>query len=191
MDESEQHGGGIKKEETNVENTELKKEDTEPSGKGEKRKADDGDMSELLDDGMDQFLVERARRLQMQGNPLFRANLLFMPYKRHALKGDVKKEQFTVTFEQLRQPKHEESLGEGMSESLFEAIRDNILQQQLDERTKVHLTLTSKEHANGTVQSGPYSDAKYGIPVNEFLKRSDYVHTLFESLGRKINSAQI
>ena len=74
MDESEQHGGGIKKEETNVENTELKKEVTEPSGKGEKRKADDGDMPELLDDGMDQFLVERAGRLELQGNPLFRDN---------------------------------------------------------------------------------------------------------------------
>ena len=77
-----------------------------------------------------------------------------------------------------------------MSESLFEAIRDHILQQHLVDRTKVHLTLTSKEHANGTVQSGPYLDVKYGIPVNEFLKRSDYVHTLFESLAQKMNSAQ-
>ena len=128
-------------------------------------------MSALLDDAMDQFLVETARRLEMQENPLFRANLLFMPYKRHALKGTVKKEQFTVTFEQLREPSKDESLGEGMSESLFEAIGDNILQQHLDDRIKVHLTLTSKEHANGTVQSGPYSDVKYGIPVNEFLKQ--------------------
>ena len=95
MDESEQHGGRIKKEEKSAENTELKKEDTKPSGK---RKADDSDMSELLDDGMDQFLVERARRLEMQENTVFRANLLFMPYKRHALKGAVKREEFTVTF---------------------------------------------------------------------------------------------
>ena len=175
MDESGQHGGGIKKEETSAENTELKKEDTKPSGK---RKADDSDMSELLDDGMDQFLVETARRLEMQENTLFRAKLLFIPYKRHALKGALKKEEFTVTFEQLREPSKEESLGEGMSESLFEATRDNILQQHLDDRTKVHLTLTSKEHANGTVQSGPYSDVKYRIPVNEFLRRSEYVHTV-------------
>ena len=98
MDESEQHGGGIKKEEANAENTELKKEHTKLSGK---RKADDSDMSELLDDGMDQFLVERARRLEMQENPLFRANLFFMPNKRNALKGTVKKEQFTVTYVNL------------------------------------------------------------------------------------------
>ena len=52
-----------------------------------------------------------------------------------------------------------------MSESFFEAIRDNILQQHLDDRTKVHLTLTSKEHANGTVQSGSYTNTKHGIPV--------------------------
>lgn len=47
-----------------------------------KEKADDSDMSELLDDGMDQYLVERAKRLEMQENPLFRADLVFMPYKR-------------------------------------------------------------------------------------------------------------
>ena len=76
-----------------------------------------------------------------------------------------------------------------MSQSLFEAIRDNILQQHLDDRTKVHPTLTSKEHANNTVQSGPYSDVKYGIPVNEFLKRCEYVHILFDSLAQKMNSA--
>ena len=102
----------------------------------------------------------------------------------------MKNEQFTVTFEQLREPSKEESLGEAMSESLFEAIRDNILQQQLDERTKVRLTLTSKEHANGTVQSGPYTNTKYRIPVNEFVKGSEFVHTMSESLARKMNSAQ-
>ena len=77
-----------------------------------------------------------------------------------------------------------------MSESFFEAIRDNILQQHLDDRTKVHLTLTSKEHANGKVQSGPYSDVKYGIPVHEFLKRSNCVQSVFESLAKKMDSAQ-
>ena len=55
-----------------------------------------------------------------------------------------------------------------MSESFFEAIRDNILQQHLDDRTKVHLTLTSKEHANGKVQSGPYSDVKSGFQCMNF-----------------------
>ena len=70
--------------------------------KVKKRKTDDSDMSELLDGGLDQFLIERAKRLEMQMNPLFRVDLVFMPYKRHALKGAVKKEQFTVTFEKLR-----------------------------------------------------------------------------------------
>ena len=139
-----------------VEQESPRQNDKETKVKGEKRKTDDSDMSELLDDRLYQFLMERAKRLEMQLNSLFRADSVFMPYKRHSLKGAAKKEQFTVTFEQLREPSNEESLGEGMSESLFEAIRDNILQQQLDDRTKVHLTLTSKEHANGTVQSGPY-----------------------------------
>lgn len=31
---------------------------------------------------------------------------------------------------------------------------------------------------------------KYVIPVNEFVKRGDYVHAMFESLARKMNSAQ-
>ena len=43
---------------------------------------------------------------------------------------------------------------------------------------------------NGIVQSGPYTNARHGIPVNEFVKRSDYVHTMFESRARKMNSAQ-
>lgn len=126
----------------------------------------------------------------MQENPLFRADLVFMPYKRQGLKGAVKNEQFTVAFAKLREPSKEESLGEGMSESLFEAIRDNILQQQLDERTKVRLTITSKEYANSTVQSGPYTNTKYRIPVSEFVKRGEFVHTMFESLARKMNSVQ-
>jgi len=77
-----------------------------------------------------------------------------------------------------------------MSEWLFEAIRDNILQQHLDDRKKVHLTLTSKEHANGSVQSGPYTNTKYGIPVKAFLKRNDCVHTLFESLDDELCCAR-
>ena len=38
--------------------------------------------------------------------------------------------------------------------------------------------------------SGLLSDVKYGIPIQEFVKRGDYVHTMFESLARKMNSAQ-
>ena len=65
---------------------------------------DDVDMSHLLDDGLDNVLVERANRLELSENPLFKANLTFLPYKRQGLKGAVKKEQFTVTFDQLRKP---------------------------------------------------------------------------------------
>ena len=54
--------------------------------------------------------------------------------------------------------------------------------------TKVHLTLTSKEHSNGTVQSNYLSHFKYGNALD--VKSSDYVHALFESLARKMNSAQ-
>ena len=77
-----------------------------------------------------------------------------------------------------------------MSQSLFEAVRDTILKENLQESTKVHLNLTSKEHSNGTVNSGYLSHVKYGIPVQEFVKRGDYVHAMFESLARKINNAQ-
>lgn len=67
----------------------------------------------------------------------------------------------------------------------------NILQQKLDStNTKVHLTLTPKEYSNGTVQSNYLSHFKYGFPVPEFVKRGDYVHAMFESLARKMNSAQ-
>ena len=59
--------------------------------KVKKRKTDDRDMSELLDDGLDQSLMERAKRLEMQMNPQFRADLVLMPYKRRPLKGAVKK----------------------------------------------------------------------------------------------------
>ena len=128
---------------------------------------DDVDMSDLMDDGMDEFLVERANRLELSGNPLFKANLVFFPYQQQGLKGAVKKEQFTFTFDQLRPPAEEESLGEGLYEALFTAIRDTILQQKLPDTTQVHLTLTSKEYGNGTVQSAYLSHLKYGIPVNE------------------------
>ena len=113
-----------------------------------------------------------------------------MPYKRQGLKGAVKKEQVTVTFDQLRKPTEEESLGEGLSESLFEAVRDTIPNENLQDSTKVNLTLTSQEHSSGTVNSGSLSYLKYCILVKEFVKRGDYVHGMFESLTRKINSAQ-
>ena len=115
---------------------------------------DDIDMSHQLDDGSDDFLVDRANRLELSENPLFKANLTFLPYKRQGLKGAVKKEQFSVTFDQLRKPTEEDSLGEGLSESLFEAVRDTIVKENLQDSTKVHLTLTSKEHFNGTVHRG-------------------------------------
>ena len=75
-----------------------------------KRKLDEAD---ILDDGQDDFLVERAERLELSENPLFKANLTFLPQKRQGLKGAVKKEQFTVTFDQLRQPKKTETLARG------------------------------------------------------------------------------
>ena len=118
-----------------------------------KRKLDEAD---ILDDGQDDFLVERAERLELSENPLFKANLMFLPYQRQGLKGAVKKEQFTVTFDQLRQPNRTETL----------------------DSTRVHLTLNSKEHSNGTVQSNYLSHVKYGIPVRGFVKRSDYVHAM-------------
>ena len=110
----------------------MKKE--EP--KAVKRKLDDednGDMSHLTDDGLDDFLVERANRLELCENPLFKANLTFLPY-------------------------------DGLSESLFEAVRDMILKEKLPDSTKVHLTLTSKEHSNGTVNSGFLSHVNMGFP---------------------------
>ena len=147
-------------------------------------------MSYMIDDGLDDFLIERADRLQLEHNPMFKANLTFLPYQRLGLKGAVKKQQFSVTFDQLRKATGEENLGDGMSESLFQAIRDTILKEKLSDSTQVHLTLTSKEHLQGTVNSGLLSDAKYGIPIQEFVKRGDDVHAMFESLARKMNSAQ-
>ena len=121
---------------------------------------------------------------------MFKGNLTFLPYKRHGLKGAVKKRQFFVTFDQLRKATEEESLGDGLSESLFETVRDTILKENLPDSAKVHLNLTSMEHSNGTVNSGFLSHVKYGISVKEFVKRGDYVHAMFESLARKMNSAQ-
>ena len=96
---------------------------------------DDVDMSHLMDDDLDDFLVERANCLKLFENPLFKANLTFLPYKRQGLKGAVKKEQFSVTFDQLRKATEEESLGDGLSESLFEAVRDMILKEKLPDST--------------------------------------------------------
>ena len=165
---------------------------TTDSGKRKREDDDDVDMSSLLDDeGEDTFLVERAKRLEEQQDPLFKADLTFMPYQRQGLKGAVKKQQFSVNFKQLRPPHQGENLGDGLSESLFQATRDNILQENLPESTKVHLTLTSKEHNQGTVKSDSLlSNNKYGIPVKQFIERGDYVHTMFESLAQKMNSAQ-
>ena len=81
-------------------------------------------------------------------------------------------------------------MGEGLSESLFEAVRETILKENLSDSTKVHLTLTPKEHSNGTVNSRYLSHLKYEIPAKEFVHRGDYVHAMLESLARKMNSAQ-
>lgn len=144
-DESQQ-GGAVStrsmKKDLESEKVDLKPLKGEPHRVKRKLEDDDVDMSDLLDDGTDEFLVERAKRLELSENPLFNANLVFL----------VKKKQFTVTFDQLRQPDDEESLGEGLSEALFTAIRDVIVKPKLPDSTQVHLTLTSKEHGNGTVQ---------------------------------------
>lgn len=133
-DESQQ-GGAVStrsmKKDLESEKVDLKPLKGEPHRVKRKLEDDDVDMSDLLDDGTDEFLVERAKRLELSENPLFNANLVFLPYKRQGLKGVVKKKQFTVTFDQLRQPADEESLGEGLSEALFTAIRDVIVKPKL------------------------------------------------------------
>lgn len=107
-----------------------------------KRKMEeDIDMLDLMDDGLDEFLVERANRLALEKKPLFKANVVFLPYQRQGLKGAVEKEQFSVTFDQLRPPTEAETLGEGLSEALFTTIRDTILQQKLPNTTQVHLNI--------------------------------------------------
>lgn len=180
LSEEEQTGGAVTTRSQTAESKKRKRED------------DDVDMSSLLDDeGEDAFLVERANRLEEQQNPLFKADLTFMPYKRVGLKGAVKKQQFSVNFDQLRPAQEGENLGDGLSESLFQATRDSILQENLPESTKVHLTLTSKEHTQGTVNSNNLvSHFKYGIPIKEFVERGDYVHAMFQTLANKMNSAQ-
>ena len=65
---------------------------------------------------------------------------MFLPYQRQGLKGAVKKEQFIVTFDPLRQPKKSETLANGLSESVFEGVRDTILKENLPNSTRVHLT---------------------------------------------------
>ena len=67
---------------------------------------------------------------------MFKGNLTFLPYKRHGLKGAVKKRQFSVTFDQLRIATEEESLGDGLSELLFETVMDTILKENLPDSTK-------------------------------------------------------
>ena len=131
-DESQQ-GGAVStrsmKKDIDSEKADLKPLKDEPRMVKRKLK-DHVDMSDLMDDGMDDFLVERAKLLELEQNPLFKANLIFLPYQRQGLKGAVKKEQFTVTFDKLRPLTEKESLGEGLSEALFSAIRDTILKQK-------------------------------------------------------------
>ena len=68
-----------------------------------KRKVeDDLDVSDRLDDGSDDFLVERANRLELSENPFFKANLTFLPHKQQGLKEADRKQQFSATFDQLR-----------------------------------------------------------------------------------------
>ena len=99
-----------------------------------KRKMEeDVDMFDLMDDVLDEFLVERANRLALEKKPLFKADVVFLPYQRQGLKGAVKKEQFSVTFDQLRPPTE--------AEALFTTIRDTILQQKLPNTTQVHLNI--------------------------------------------------
>lgn len=180
-EEDEQTGGTVTTRSQTTESNKRKREDDD----------EDVDMSSLLnDEGEDAFLAERAKRLEEQQDPLFKADLTFLPYQRQGLKGAVKKQQFSVNFEQLRPPRQGENLGDGLSESLFQATRKSILEENLPENTKVHLTLTSKEHNQGTVSSKLMSDTKWGIPVKQFVERGDYVHVMFESLAQKMNSAQ-
>ena len=54
---------------------------------------EDVDMFDLMDDGLNEFLVERANRLALEKKPLFKANMVFLPYQRQGLKGAVKFEQ--------------------------------------------------------------------------------------------------
>lgn len=74
MEDSETQMGGsvntrsMKRE--RVEQESSRQNDKETKVKGEKRKTDDSDMSELLDDGLYQFLMEGAKRLEMQMNSL-------------------------------------------------------------------------------------------------------------------------
>lgn len=192
--EDSQTGGAVSTRSMKKDSVRVK-EDQSPVKKEERRTVkgkledDDVDMSYMPDDGLDDFLIERVDRLQLEHKPLLKANLTFLPYQRQGLKGAVKKGQFSVTFDQQRKATTEENLGEGMSESLFQVLRDTILEEKLSDSTKVHLTLTSKEHLHGTLNSGLLSDVKYGIPIQEFINRSEYVHAMFGSLVQKMNSA--
>lgn len=78
--EEVQHGGAVSTRSMKRESEEQEspsQNDKETKVKGEKRKADDSDVSELLDDGMDQYLMERANRLKLQEQPLFKVHLVY------------------------------------------------------------------------------------------------------------------
>ena len=145
-DES-QTGGAVSTRSTKQYKEEVDLKPTKDESQSAKKKLHEADI-------LGYFLVERAERLELAENLFFKGNLTFLPYQRQCFKGAVKKEQFTVTFDQLRQPKKTESIANGLSESLFEEVRDTILKEHLPDSTKVHLTLNSKEHSNGTVNSG-------------------------------------
>ena len=81
------------KEDLDSEKKDLKPMKQEPQAV-KRRLEDDVDMSHLMDDGLDDFLVARANRLELSENPLFKANVTFLPYKRHGLKGAVRKSNF-------------------------------------------------------------------------------------------------
>ena len=51
---------------------------------------EDVDMFDPMDDGLNEFLVERANRLALEKKPLFKANMVFLTYQRQGLKGAVK-----------------------------------------------------------------------------------------------------
>ena len=103
----DQSGGAVSTRGMQQESKTMDQNPTKDESQSAKRKLDEAG---LLDDGQDDFLIERANRLELEKNPLFKTNMAFFPYRRQGLKGAVKKEQFTVTFDQLRKPTREESL---------------------------------------------------------------------------------
>lgn len=101
LSNDEQIGGAV----TGKENLNLVKEEEPKPVKRKLEDKGDVDMSHLMDDGLDDVFVERANRLELSENPLFKANLTFLPYKSQGLKGAVKKEQFPshlISYEKLK-----------------------------------------------------------------------------------------